>query len=305
MRIHLGTAMLVLLPEQAFAHADGQAVSPDDLWHHWSTDPWVLVPLVVVSALYMRGVRNVWSRAGMGRGVSPAGVMLFAAGILCLLIALVSPLDALSGTLLTAHMVQHAILIAVAPPLLIASRPEAALTWSLSHSYRRGLGRSPFLRSLSRRMAFLAGPIPGAVLHGLALWLWHAPALFEVALRSELVHTAEHMAFFGTALLFWRGIAAALRSSSAAPAGIAAGFLTLLHGCFLSALITFSPRPLYVWYGESTMLWGLDPLADQQLAGLIMGAPLTLVYLLACLALAARLLTPARYSPATAGDPAS
>lgn len=287
-------AVVPLLQAPAFAHADGQPVTPGNLWHHWSTDPWVLIPLIAAPILYVRGVRNVWNRAGFGRGISMAHVMLFSAGMLSLFVALVSPLDALSDTLLTAHMVQHAILIAIAPPLLIASRPEAALTWALPRSSRQTLGRCPMLRSLAHRTAFLARPIPGAMLHGLALWLWHAPGFFEVALRSELVHTAEHVAFFGTAMLFWRGIAAALRSPSAAPAGIAAGFLTLLHGCFLSALITFAPRPLYTWYRDVTTQWNIDPVTDQQLAGLIMGVPLTLVYLLACLALAARLLSPIR-----------
>lgn len=302
----VGIIAAFLLPqEQAFAHADGQPATPGNLWHHWNSDPWVLIPLIIVSILYAKGVRNLWGRAGFARGISMAHVMLFSAGMLSLFVALVSPLDAVSDTLLTAHMVQHAILIAIAPPLLVASRPEAVLTWALPQLSRQALGRNPMLRSLANRTAFLTRPIPGAIIHGVALWLWHAPGFFEAALRSGLVHTAEHVAFFGTAMLFWRGIVAALRSSSAAPAGIAAGFLTLLHGCFLSSLITFAPRPLYTWYQGLTAQWNLDPLADQQLAGLIMGVPLTLVYLLACLALAARLLAPTHYTPASTEDLAS
>lgn len=293
------TAALLTLPGQASAHGDGQPIAPADLWHHWNTDVWVLVPLVVFSIFYARGVFNVWRQAGTGRGLTVSHVLLFSTGMLTLFVALVSPLDAVSGTLLTAHMIQHAILIAIAPPLLVASRQEAALTWALPRASRQALGRSPVLRSVAACFAVLARPIPAAILHGLALWLWHAPALFGLALRSELVHTAEHITFFATALLFWKGIASSLRSSSSAPAGIAAGFVTLVHGCFLSALITFAPRPLYPWYEGVTEVWGLDAVSDQQLAGLIMGVPLTLVYLLACLSLAARLLSPApRYSVA-------
>jgi cytochrome c oxidase assembly factor CtaG len=122
------------------------------------------------------------------------------------------------------------------------------------------------------------------------LWLWHAPALFEAALRSDVIHALEHITFFATAILFWQSLAMALRSTAAVPAGIAAGFLTLVHGGFLGALITFSPTLLYPWYRQGPERWGLSPLADQQLAGLIMWVPAALIYLLACLVLAARLL---------------
>lgn len=156
------------------------------------------------------------------------------------------------------------------------------------------MGRSPGIRVFVRRAAFLIRPLPACALHGAALWLWHAPAPFEAALRNEAVHVFEHVTFFATAMLFWQSLAASLRSTVTVPAGIAAGFLTLVHGGFLGALITFSPTLLYPWYQRGPEHWGLSSLADQQLAGLVMWVPAGFIYLLACLILAARLLISSR-----------
>lgn len=286
--------LVLLISEQASAHGGGARIGPEEAWQYWAAEPWIIVSLLALLGLYGRGVWRIWARAGRGRGISAARAACFAAGWLALAAALASPLDALSETLLTAHMIQHALLIAIAPPLLLAGWPGAALPWSLPQRVRRTLGRSAGLRTFARRLAFLVRPLPAATLHGVVLWIWHAPSLFEAALGHEGLHIAEHVAFFGTAMLFWQSLVTAARSTATVPAGIAAGFLTLLHGGFLSALITFAPRPLYSWYQEAPDLWGLDPLADQQLAGLIMGVPLTFIYLLACLVLVARFLTPTR-----------
>jgi cytochrome c oxidase assembly factor CtaG len=93
----------------------------------------------------------------------------------------------------------------------------------------------------------MARPLPAAVLHGAVLWLWHAPDLLEAALRDSWLHRLEQVSFFATAVLFWHGMVRAGRSAGATLAGIAADFLTMLHGGILSALITFAPQPLYDW----------------------------------------------------------
>jgi putative membrane protein len=144
-------------------------------------------------------------------------------------------------------------------------------------------------RGLARACRALARPMPAAVLHGLALWIWHAPAAFDAALASDGMHAVEHAFFFGTALLFWRAI---LDASSIRRAGAALGasFATMMHGGLLAALITMAPHPLYRWYLGRTPLWGWSPLEDQQLAGLLMWVPMGVVYFGACLILANSLL---------------
>jgi cytochrome c oxidase assembly factor CtaG len=161
-------------------------------------------------------------------------------------------------------MVQHTLLIGAAPLLLVAGWPAAAAAWTLPAGPRQRLLRSPAVARLGAALAWLARPLPATVLHGAALWVWHAPNLFEAALQNPWLNWLEHFSFFVTAVLFWHGINRAGRSVGAAPAGIAAGFLTMLHGGFLSALITFAPQPLYPWYEGRTAAWGIDALLDQQ-----------------------------------------
>ena len=283
-------ALLLLALSAGPAAAHGPVpVQPEALWLSWPLDPWVLVPLAVAHLLYGRGVLRLWAQAGRGRGVSRANVLSFAAGEIALVVALVSPLDALGGTLLTAHMAQHAVLVAVAPPLLLLGRPGAAFAWALPAGRRRRFLGSGAWRWAARLGRVLALPLPAAVLHGLALWLWHAPALFDAALEHPWLHALEHATFFGTALLFWRAVLDAGPARRIGPA-LGAAFGTLVHGGLLAALITMAPHPFYGWYAGRSLLWGLDTLDDQQLGGLLMWIPMGTVYLGACLGLAWRLI---------------
>ncbi|MGH6913302.1 MAG: cytochrome c oxidase assembly protein, partial [Geminicoccales bacterium] len=124
-------------------------------------------------------------------------------------------------------------------------------------------------------------------IHGAAIWLWHAPALYEAALEDDLVHYLEHLTMFGTAVLFWWAVLGARwRQPLGYGAGVAALFLTMLHTGLLGILITLAPTPLYQSY--AAVPWTtLDPLEDQQLAGIVMLLPGGLIYLGAGLALLA------------------
>lgn len=288
--IRLSAALLALSLAAAPAFAHGPApIQPEAAWRAWSFDPLVLAPLLLTHWLYGRGVLRLWARAGRGRGVGWGNVFAFVLGEIALLAALASPLDALSGTLLSAHMTQHGVLIAVAPPLLLLGRPGAAFGWALPRRWRKAGLAIALWRPLARLGQGLSRPWPAAALHGLALWAWHAPTLFEMAIEQEWLHVLEHAAFFGTGLLFWR---ATLDGAAGRRVGAALGgaFATLAHGGLLGALITFAPQPLYGWYDGRTALWGLTALEDQQLAGLIMWTPLGAAYLGACLLVASRLL---------------
>jgi putative membrane protein len=158
------------------------------------------------------------------------------------------------------------------------------------------MGRSPGWRLFFRAMGSISRPAPAAILHAVALWVWHAPTLFDAALERDWLHWLEHLSFFATALLFWRGVLRARLRRETAPGALAACFLTLLHGGFLGALITFAQRPLFAFRPERLEAWGLTPLDDQQLAGLIMWVPMGVVYMVAGLVAALRLIEPSEPS---------
>jgi putative membrane protein len=287
--VRIAAAFLWLIVAAAPAMAHGPAaVQPDAPWRSWNFDLIVVLPLFLSVWLYGRGVLRLWARAGSGRGVTYAHVLAFALGEAALIVALVSPLDPLGETLLSAHMAQHALLVALAPPLLLLGKPGVAFAWALPASRRQAFLLSTGWRALAGLGEALSRPLPAAVLHGLTLWFWHAPAAFDAAVANSGVHALEHVSFFGTALLFWRAL---LNARSSRRAGLALGpaFATLIHGGLLGALLTMAPYPLYWSYRDHAELWGLSPLEDQQLAGLLMWVPMGLIYLGACLLLAGRL----------------
>jgi putative membrane protein len=169
-------------------------------------------------------------------------------------------------------MVQHELLMIVAAPLIAISAPLIALLWALPPALRRrGLNavRRPPITVL---WAALTAPASVFVLHAVALWIWHLPALYDYALEHEAVHIVQHFCFFGTASLFWWGIANGRYRRAGYGMAVVYVFLTALHGGVLGALLTFSPR---VWYAPylTSHRSGLTPLEDQQLAGLLMWVP--------------------------------
>jgi putative membrane protein len=257
-----------------YAHA---TVAPGELWGSWSFEPLVLASLVAVVAMYAIG----------GRRLPRLSHLWFALGVLALAAALVSPLDALGETLFSAHMVQHLVLIVVAAPLLALSRAGLAFALALPRAWRRQW------RSLERGRLVRAVSHPGAVvvLHAAALWAWHLPSLYELAVGNEAAHIAEHLSFFATALGFWTLVA---RSGPRGRIGrfpaVGAVFVTLLQGAALGAILTFATSPIYTVHAPGALAWGLTPLEDQQLAGAIMWVPPGALYLACMAALLARAL---------------
>jgi putative membrane protein len=120
-------------------------------------------------------------------------------------------------------------------------------------------------------------------IHAVALWIWHIPYLFQATLESDVVHTLQHISFFGSALLFWWAIINESAALARYGAGILYLFTTSIHSGLLGAFLTFTHRLLYPVYASSTDQWGLTPLEDQQLGGLIMWVPAGLVYIVAAL----------------------
>jgi putative membrane protein len=240
-------------------------------------EPGVLLGVLIAGGVYGRGVATMWSRAGRGHGVSLQQVALFSGGLLSILTALESPLDTISRELFAAHMVQHLLLILVAGPLLVLGTPLPPLLWALPKASRRGLG------ALWKHLHLLEKPGVAFALHSLALWAWHVPVLYAAAIDNRAVHVLEHMTFLGTSSVFWFAVLKPGRPAFGK--GVLLVFALALQSSLLGALLTFSPTPWYVAHLTSAQQWGLSPLDDQQVAGLIMWIPGGAIYLAAALGL--------------------
>ena len=279
----LALSVALAVPSQlAFAHS-GQPPQPHDIWQAWNLAPSLTLPLVAISGLYAIGTSTLRQRSGLSRSLRWRP-WCFAGGTVAVIIALVSPVDALGSALFSGHMVQHMLLILVAAPLLALSAPVGPLLLALSPHWRTALGRvwkyQPALRAAWRR---LSGPCLVWGLHAAALWLWHIPAAYQLTLRSEPVHWLQHFSFLGTALLFWWVVfhPHGRQAFTRGPGGALYVFTMALQSGLLGALLTFSTQPWYPAYAATTSPWGLTPLEDQQLAGAIMWIPAGIIYVVA------------------------
>ena len=263
----------------------GEPLSLRDLPSAWSEDRMLWLLLALSAALYARGLRRMWARAANLRVISGREALAYAGGWLALMVALVSPLHPLGEVLFAAHMTQHEILMLVAAPLLVLGRPLLPYLWALPISWRRTLGTAT--RSAAAQGIWRAITMPGWawMLHAVALWTWHIPALFQATLTSDFVHALQHASFLGSALLFWWALVHGRPGLMGYGAAVLYVFTTALHSGLLGALLTFAARLWYPAYATTTAAWGLTPLEDQQLGGLIMWVPAGVLYLFAGLAL--------------------
>lgn len=277
--VALATLLSLGASSPAFAHT-GAPLEPHDLWAAWSLEPASLGLLGTVTWLYARGVRRLWQRAGTGRGVRPWRVYCFGAGVFVLVVALLSPVDALGSALFSAHMTQHLLLMVPAPLLLVLGAPLLPLLYAFSPQVRRKIAQTwRRARPVHAIAALLCnGPVVW-LLNTVVLWAWHSPRLFEAALRSEPVHMAEHASFLVVSLLLWGVLFPARRSWRRHGAGVLLVVATAMQGGLLAAVLVFAESPWYATYGGSTTAWGLTPMEDQQLAGAIMWVPAGIAYL--------------------------
>jgi putative membrane protein len=253
------------LAQTAFAH-EGKPHTWHDLARAWAFEPVVVLSLALSGLLYVVGVRKLWRGSAAGRGVRKWEAWCYAGGWLALFVALVSPLHPWGRVLFSAHMTQHEVLMLIAAPLVVLGRPVVAFLWALPLEWARAVGNWAKSEWWQKFWRALTNPLVAWVVHAVALWAWHVPALFQATLRSEWVHTAQHLSFLVSALLFW---------------------WALVHG--RQGWMGYGAATLYVFttsiHGGLTASWGLTPLEDQQLGGLIMWMPAGLVYIAAGLAL--------------------
>jgi putative membrane protein len=254
--------------------------TPEEIWRAWNFEPLTLFALGLSGWLYLRGIRVIHARTGQLRHEHWRRAMCFGSGWLALFTALISPLEQLSSALLTAHMIQHVLLMVVAAPLLAFSQPLGPLLLGLPGTLEQRLGRWWGRSTL----------LPG---FWRFLWIWHIPSLYEAAVRNEWIHMAEHASFLGSALLLWWVVVDQSRRAHHKNWLVTIGvlFTTALHTGVLGALMAFAEYPWYPVYTIATIPWGLTPLDDQHLAGSIMWMPMGMLYLGGALLLLWRLLS--------------
>ena len=203
---------------------------------------------ILLVALFLLSIAVARSRGHGAKG---------ALSIAVLALAFVSPLCALSSALFSARVVHHVLLVAVAAPLL-------AEVWP------------------ARRVR---SAVPAFIVSTAVLWAWHAPLAYDLALGHVGVYWVMQVSLLASATWFWREVLAPDRSPIEAIALIVAGFAQM---GMLGALLTFAPDPLYAAHAVAPFAWGLTPLADQQLGGLLMWVPAGLPYAVAGVVVARR-----------------
>lgn len=210
----------------------------------------------------------------------------FYAGLAVLAIALASPLERLSEQLFWAHMLQHILLLVVAPPLIVLARPWVRLWRSLPLEIRRSLGRGftrgrlVWLRHLS---AALGRPLPSFALFCGVVLAWHVPVLFDATLRSETLHALEHTLFFATALMFWKQVidSPPLHASLGELQRVVYLIGAMVVMWILAVVLALAPHPLYEIYAlQTTRPGGISALADQQIAAGIMWVPGSITFVI-------------------------
>ncbi|MCA1454201.1 cytochrome c oxidase assembly protein [Bradyrhizobium sp. BRP22] len=269
--------LVLLLATSAHAHDVEQPIARAS----WTFDPWIVAPLLTFGGIYAIGALTLSRRRGWNGGRRSWRDLACLVGWLSLAAALVSPLHWLGERLFTFHMIEHEIIMAVSAPLIVIARPVGTLLWSLPRRARLAMGR--LMRQPVTRAAWnwLSSGRNATLLHGVAIWAWHAPVLFDAAVADPLLHRLQHLSFFATAVLFWWSVFR--RSETGAAAWHV--FVTMLHTSVLGALMALAPRVLYQQQTAAAASWGLTPLEDQQLAGIIMWVPAGTIYAGAALAL--------------------
>ncbi len=247
--------------------------------HEWNVTPGVVASTTVLGAWYHVGYMRLAARRRGRTRPTDRRPRWFVLGTLALVAAFASPVDAVADELFAAHMLQHLMLILVAAPLFVLSAPAPELWWGLPTTVRPRVAR--WARRPTTRAAWrlLSAPITVFAIHGLAIWFWHFPAAYEAAERNTALHAIEHLSFFVTASLFWWVVIqpAGHRRLSYALA-IPYVVATMLHEGLLGGLFVYAPVAWFPSHAAGAAQWGLSPLEDQQLAGVIMWIPAGFVY---------------------------
>ena len=274
------------------------------LLQSWSAPIGVNVFLSLAAVVYARG----WFRLhAAGPKLIPAWrLAAFLAGVVSVWIAIGSPVEAFDDVSLTVHMVQHLLLMSVAPPLILLGAPALPLLRGLPQSIAREVA-GPFLRW--RLVKWLGR----ALAHPALCWLaaafaligWHVPAIFDLALRWDWLHELEHATFLGTGLLFWWPVIQPWPSSARWPRWSIPLYLfgATLPCDVLSAFLAFCNRVVYSSYLSGPSMFGLSALEDQECAAALMWTCVTFIFLIPAVVITKQILSPQGMSvPESNGD---
>jgi putative membrane protein len=260
-RIALALLAGTFTPMLAASAQTASAAFEADAWT--ASSAWALAAALLVAAVY---AFDAWRRRGTAGSVRIGWLLQATAlvlGLLALCVATIGPLQAYGRWSLGAHMGQHMLLFAYVPALLVAARPPV----STSAAAVGMQGASAAL-------------VSATALHSAVMWFWHHPAAITSTLYDDRLQLLMHASFIGSGLWFW----SALRRARAAAEGPWTALLALvaimMQMGLLGALLVFSGRVLYPVCTDRAPLLGLEPMSDQQLAGLIMWVPACLPYLL-------------------------
>jgi len=279
---------------------------------NWRLD--VILVLALAGTLYTTGwwrlrertrhSRNRYQqrarRSGRGRWPLAVGWRLVAylLGLVFIGLALLSPVDALGGQLFFMHMIQHLLLIMIAPPLMLIANPLPFVLWGLPATLRRRLGYA--LSVALHRDSFFRRALRSTTASG-AIWLfwvislvgWHDPTAYNAALRNEFIHDLEHLSFFLASMLFWWHVTGAgprIHRQHGLIGRIALVIAAVPPNMLVGIVLAFAEEVIYTYYLDVPRLWGIDVLTDQQIGGVIMWVPGSMMYLIAALILISRLL---------------
>ncbi|MFZ0091631.1 MAG: cytochrome c oxidase assembly protein [Solirubrobacteraceae bacterium] len=247
----------------------------------WTLEPSVLIGVSALAILYLLGWRR--GRATASRHRPGYGRMaLFALGLATILVALVSPIDVLGDQLLVMHMVQHILLLDIAPILLILGCNKVLL---------RPITRR--LNIVERRAGYLAHPAFAVVAYVGFMWAWHIPALYDAALHNTTIHAFEHICFAAAGTLYWWHLLSPIRNRYRLTGLGPVGYMVatkLLVG-LLGIVLAFAPASIYPFYEHHPHYWGLSPSEDQSMAGLVMALEQSIVMGIALVVVFVRMLT--------------
>jgi putative membrane protein len=235
----------------------------------WENHHSTLIGLALLSALYLYAIGPYRRRAGIVERASPGQIVAFFAAMLVAYFALNGPIHDLSDYyLFSIHMVQHLMLTQLMAPLLLLGVPGFAL---------RPLLRPRWVQAVARP---LTRPVAAFAVYSLGFSAWHLQPAYDLMMRNHNVHIVTHLQFMATAVLMWWPILSPLRELPRLSHGgqLIYLFLIGLPMMFVAALITLADVVLYPWYTPAPRVFGLTPLDDQKLGGLIMWVPGGLFY---------------------------
>ena len=271
MRVAVVTTALVMVAVGIDAHELQHANDPR-VFSRW--DQAALAFLILLGVLYLAGSKNLSARGARPLRLNQAA---FTCGWLALVAAILPWFDAAAIERFSVHMAQHELMMLVGAPLIMAGRPLSTFLWGLPERWRRRVAMPLQYETVAGGIRILTAPVAAWALHGLVIWVWHLPALYELAVRSEAAHAAQHAMFVGTSILFWWGLLYGRYGRAGYGAAVFYVFTTAVHTGILGALLTFARAPLYSVYVNVAGTSSQDAVADQQIAGLVMWIPAGMV----------------------------